>query len=102
MTISTLFESMEYGPAPESPAAAEAWLNQHNRTFSHFIGNTWVGSETQPSIDVLNPATGEPIATIADGNQADINLAVESARKAFTSWSKRSGHERARYLYAIA
>ena len=102
MTISSLFDTMEYGPAPESPAAAHAWLDQHNRSFKHFIGNAWVDPAAQTTIHVLNPATGEQIADIADANQTDINLAVETARKAFPSWSKLSGHARARHLYAIA
>lgn len=102
MTLSTLFETMEYGPAPESPAAAHAWLDQHNRSFKQFIGNAWTEPASKTTIDVLNPATGQHLASISDANQTDINLAVESARKAFSSWSKLSSHTRARHLYAIA
>ena len=102
MTIPSLFETMEYGPAPESPAAVNAWLDQHNRSFTHFIGNTWATPSAKATIDVMNPATGKQIASIADANQEDIDIAVDTARKAFHTWSTLSGHARARHLYAIA
>ena len=93
---------MTYGPAPESTAAADAWLDGHNRSFQHFVGNTWAKPQAKTTIDVLNPATGEKFASVADANAKDIDHAVQTARKAFKSWSETSGHERARYLYAIA
>ncbi|MFK7847436.1 MAG: aldehyde dehydrogenase family protein [Rhodothermales bacterium] len=102
MKITSLFESMAYGPAPESPATANAWLDQHKRKFRHFIGNAWKKAAAKTTIDVHNPATGKKLASISDANETDINAAVKSARSAFNTWSKTSGHERAKYLYAIA
>lgn len=97
-----MFDSMAYGPAPESAAAAQAWLDQHKRSFNHFIGNAWAKPSAKTTIEVNNPATGDQLARIADANQSDIDNAVKAARKAFGSWSQLSGHARARHLYALA
>ena len=59
--------SLEYGPAPESPAVAEAWLEDHGRSFGHFIGNKWVKPEDRKPYDSFNPATGQRLATTVQG-----------------------------------
>src|SRR5688572_6754904 len=102
MTIPELFKSTPYGPAPEVPDAAYAWLDDHQRKIGLFINNKWVKPSGDRYMDVLNPATREKIADVADANTQDVNTAVEAARKAFKTWSKTSSHERARHLYAIA
>jgi aldehyde dehydrogenase (NAD+) len=102
MTVSEIFETMAYGPAPESPAAAHAWLDEHKRKFGLFINNEWVEPGSKKYFDSTNPATGEKLARTAQADQAEVNAAVEAAREAFKAWSKLSGHARARHLYAIA
>src|SRR5262249_38085736 len=52
--------------------------------------------------DSADPATGEKIASVAQGSAADIDAAVEAARKALDTWQHLSTHARARYLYALA
>lgn len=37
-TVKDIFDTMDYGPAPESAASAVAWLERHGRTFDLFIG----------------------------------------------------------------
>ncbi len=101
-SISSLLDTMPYGPAPESPKAAEAWLDGHGRRFDLFIGNEWRGPSEGRYMDVKRPATGETIAQVADAGAADVDAAAQSAREAFKSWSGLSGHERARRLYALA
>ena len=93
---------MEYGPAPESPSFANAWLDSHERQFELFINNQWQPPSDAAYRPVQNPATGQPLAQVAIGSEADVNTAVAAARQAFESWSQTSGHIRARYLYAIA
>jgi len=93
---------MDYGPAPESPAVVEAWLEEHGRDFGLFIDNEWVRPENRDTYPSFNPATGEQLAVTTQAGQDDVNLAVESARKAFDTWSVAPGIVRARYLYAIA
>ena len=102
MSIAENFLTMEYGPAPEDPKDALAWLDRHNRTFGHFIGGEWQQPVDGVHFDSLNPATGEKIASVSQGSAADINVAVEAARKAFPKWQALTPHGRARYLYAIA
>lgn len=100
MTIKELFDTMEYGPAPESAAEALAWLVDQGDRFGHFID----GAFTTPGdgFDSRNPATGEVLATLTHATQADVEAAVAAARKAQPKWAALGGAGRARYLYAIA
>lgn len=100
--IAELFENMSYGPAPESSASAQAWLESHKQQFDLFINNQWVKPADGGYIDVANPATGKILTKIADAKSADVDKAVKSARKAFKSWSALSPHQRARHMYAIS
>ncbi len=101
MKIIDAFDTMEYGPAPESSAPAHAWLNAH-QPFGLFINNQWQPPASNQYLESINPATGKPIARVASANSADVNAAVAAAHQAFTSWSTTPGHVRARYLYALA
>ncbi len=100
MNIPEIFETMDYGPAPESDGEARAWIARNDGAFGHFIG----GSFTAPgkTFATKNPATGEELAHITQGTAEDIDAATSAARKAFPRWSKLSGHQRARHLYAMA
>ena len=99
MTISERLDKMDYGPAPEDASDALAWLVDQGDEFGHFIDGTF----TKPTDDFQskNPATGEVLANLSQATQADVDAAVTAARKAQKSWSK-SGHTRAKYLYALA
>jgi aldehyde dehydrogenase (NAD+) len=102
MDLLEIFKTMPFGPAPESPEAANAWLEQHGRQFGLFINNAWVkpsGLEYYPS---YNPGTGEKLAETIQAGQSEVDAAVAAARQAFGSWSKTPGQVRAKYLYAIA
>ncbi len=99
MSIKEIFESMEYGPAPESASEALAWIASHDGRFGCHIGGAFQApGETFPS---RNPATGATLAEIAQGSQSDVDAAVAAARSAQPAWG-RDGHARARVLYAIA
>ncbi len=93
---------MTYGPAPEAADTAYAWLDAHERKFGLFVNNKWIEPKSGAYLPSVNPATGDPLAQYADANAGDVDAAVAAARSAFASWSKLSGHARARYLYAIA
>jgi aldehyde dehydrogenase (NAD+) len=99
-TVKEIFETMEYGPAPESPDFVDAWLEKHGRRFGHFINGRFV--EGSSAFEVINPANKAVIATVSQGSSAEIDQAVQAAGTAFEHWRTLSGHERARYLYAIA
>ena len=100
MNIRDIFETMSYGPAPEGAAEAVAWLDRHERRFGQFIG----GAFTAPGavFPTKNPASGTLLAEVSQGGAAEVAAAVAAARKAFGPWSRKSGHGRARVLYALA
>jgi aldehyde dehydrogenase (NAD+) len=102
MNVADILKTMDYGPAPESPEAANAWLADHERKFGLFINNRWVFPENPSYYASNNPATGELLAETVQAGQAEVDAAVAAARQAFQGWSQTPGHERARYLYAIA
>lgn len=99
-TVRTAFETMAWGPAPESPKLAQEWLDRHQRRFGQFIGGRWhAPGET---FAVINPATREELAHATQGTDADVAAAVAAAREALPGWEALGGHGRARWLYAIA
>jgi aldehyde dehydrogenase (NAD+) len=102
MDIAAIFETMEYGPAPESAEAAKAWLADHEGKLGLFINGGWVYPEKASYYASYNPATGEKLADTVQAGQDEVDAAVSAARQAFQSWSQTPGTERARYLYAIA
>ena len=67
-----------------------------------FIGGEWVagdGSEGQP---IINPATGETIAEVPKGTEADVDRAVKAARKAYPEWFETVPKERSEMLLKLA
>jgi aldehyde dehydrogenase (NAD+) len=98
-TVTEILTTMDYGPAPEASGEVMAWLKARGR-FGHFID----GAFTAPgkTFASRNPATGEALAEVTQGTAADVAAAVTAARAAFGPWSKLPGHERAKWLYAIA
>src|SRR5438105_3084817 len=100
-TVSEIFETMAYGPAPESNKQAREWLEKHAREFGLFIGGRWVKGESGESFDVLNPATTERLARVTQAGPGDVDAAVAAARRALPGWSGLAGHARARHLYAL-
>ncbi|MEO3476321.1 aldehyde dehydrogenase family protein [Phaeobacter sp. CAU 1743] len=100
MTVKEIFDTMSYGPAPESAAEALAWLVDQGDRFGHFIN----GAFTAPGdgFNSQNPATGEVLATLTQATQTDVDTAVAASRSAQPKWEKLGGPGRARYLYAIA
>jgi aldehyde dehydrogenase (NAD+) len=100
VTVAEVFESMAWGPAPESAELAQAWLEQHARRFGHFVGGQWRDGQT--TFEVFNPANRARLAEVAQGTAEAIDAAVRSARDALLDWTGAPGHVRARYLYALA
>ncbi|MCP4265379.1 MAG: aldehyde dehydrogenase family protein [Candidatus Brocadiaceae bacterium] len=69
-----------------------------------FIDGKWVDSVSGKTFDTLNPATEEVLTSVAEGDKADIDLAVAAARKAFEEgpWRKMDARDRGRIIYKIA
>ncbi|HEU4699004.1 MAG TPA: aldehyde dehydrogenase family protein [Gemmatimonadales bacterium] len=101
-SIPEIFQTMAWGPAPEAAGPAVQWLESHGRAFGHFIDGEWTAADAGASFETLNPATGKPLARIAEGSAADVDRAVRAARRAQADWWALGGHGRARYLYALA
>src|SRR5437660_4119244 len=69
-----------------------------------FIGGKWLDSVSGKTFPTLNPASGEVICQVAEGDKADIDLAARAARKAFEEgpWPKMTAAERGRLLHKLA
>jgi aldehyde dehydrogenase (NAD+) len=102
MTIKEIYNTMSYGSAPESAAQANEFLDAHNRQFDLFINGEWRTPSSGVYFDSANPSNQQVLARIAEANAQDVNDAVEAANKALPEWVAIGGHQRARYLYALA
>ena len=79
-------------PASETP-----------RKYQLFIDGKWVDAESGKTFTTPNPATGNTLAEVAEGDKADIDKAVEAARRAFEgAWSKVSARDRGRMMYKLS
>jgi aldehyde dehydrogenase (NAD+) len=68
------------------------------------IDGQWRDSASGKTFETVNPATEEVIAQVAEGDAADIDLAVKAARRAFDSgpWSKMDARDRTRLINRLA
>ncbi|HSM35649.1 MAG TPA: aldehyde dehydrogenase family protein [Longimicrobiales bacterium] len=100
--VAEIFDTMEYGPAPESRAPVDAWIEGRSGRFDHVIDGAYRAPASGEYLEVMNPASGTLLAHVAQGDEADVAAAVEAARRAQPAWAELGGHGRARHLYAIA
>jgi len=101
-SVARYFDTMDYGPAPESDTDARQWLARHAEGFGHFIGGRFTDVSAGAQFDTAEPATGQRLAGIAQGSAQDVDAAVAAARAAQPGWLALGGHGRARHLYALA
>ena len=102
-TVAKIFETMEYGPAPESDAPALEWIKQHDSgRFGHYVNGAWIAPSDGQYFETINPATKAVLARVAQGSKADVDAAVAAANAAAPGWAGLPAHARARYLYALA
>jgi aldehyde dehydrogenase (NAD+) len=87
----------EYAPAPESRDIVDI-----RPSYGLFINGEWVESQGDERHKTINPATEENLAEVAWATEADVDRAVEAARKAFVTWSAMPGSDRAKYIFRIA
>ncbi|MBX5437299.1 MAG: aldehyde dehydrogenase family protein [Alicyclobacillaceae bacterium] len=68
------------------------------------IGGQWVSAVSGKTFPTVNPATGEVLAHVPDGDAADVDKAVRAARRALEEgpWSRMTPAERSRLLYKLA
>ena len=80
--------------------SVQAFLSQPRKML---IGNQWRDARSGETIPGIDPATGQTIATVAAGGEAEANEAVFAARRAFNgAWRKLSPYERGRLLQKVA
>ncbi|MDP9895250.1 aldehyde dehydrogenase (NAD+) [Variovorax boronicumulans] len=101
-SVARYFDTMDYGPAPESDTDARQWLARHAEGFGHFIDGRFTDASAGARFDTAEPATGQRLAGIAQGSAQDVDAAVAAARAAQPGWLALGGHGRARHLYALA
>jgi aldehyde dehydrogenase (NAD+) len=86
----------EYAPAPESRSIVDI-----KSSYGLFINGDWVTSGE--TFKTISPATEEVLADVTAASEADVDAAVQAARRAYDKvWSRMAGRDRAKYLYRIA
>lgn len=87
----------EYAPAPQATGVVDI-----RSSYGLFIDGEF-REPTGGSRKTINPATEEVLAEVGDASQADVDAAVQAARRAQTKvWGPMPGPERAKYLYRIS
>jgi aldehyde dehydrogenase (NAD+) len=88
----------EYASAPESRDIVSI-----QSEYGLFVDGEFVAPRSGEHFATINPASEEPLASVAQAGEEDVDLAVASARQAYErSWGTMPGRERAKYLYRIA
>jgi phenylacetaldehyde dehydrogenase len=92
-----------------SATATASQLHSHVQEFldkprKMFIDGKWVEAASGKTFPTYNPATGEVMAQVAEGDREDINRAVQAARKAFDGgpWPEMTASERGRLIWKLA
>src|SRR5437764_5683089 len=67
-----------------------------------FIDGKWLGGNGRRGEDVINPATEKPLAHLPHASQADLDAALEAAKKGFAVWRTTSTYDRAKIMRKAA
>ncbi|MEI8313638.1 MAG: aldehyde dehydrogenase family protein, partial [Verrucomicrobiota bacterium] len=86
-------------PVTKIGSAARRFLSKPKKLL---INGKWVAAASGKTFNVFDPATGDAIASVAEGEAEDIDLAVKAARKAFCGpWSRLTPSERGKIIWKI-
>ena len=90
-------------PLPSSTSTPESLRAFIASPKQLLINGQWVSAKSEKTFDVFDPATDKVVASVAEGDAADVNLAVAAARRAFDSgpWSKMTASDRGRLIWKI-
>jgi succinate-semialdehyde dehydrogenase/glutarate-semialdehyde dehydrogenase len=72
--------------------------SHHLKREANLIGGQWVGAESDKTIEVFNPATGEAIGAVPNSGRAETRRAIAAAAAAFETFRKTTAQERAKWL----
>ena len=67
----------------------------------NLVGGKWVTSTSPAGIELLNPATGEPLGHSPAGSAAEVDTAVQAAHTAFASWRRVPAVDRVQYMFKL-
>ena len=84
-----------------NPGTPESNVKFRKR-YENYIGGDWVAPVAGEYFDNVTPVTGEVFCQVARGREADINLAIDAAKKAAPKWGVTSVQERSLVLLRIA
>jgi aldehyde dehydrogenase (NAD+) len=87
----------DYAPAPESPDHVRL-----RESYGLFIDGEFRDPADGRRVPTINPATEQPLADVAFAGEADLQAAVQSARRAQPGWAALPGLERGKYLFRVA
>ena len=71
------------------------------RTIQNYVGGSFTAPSTDRTLEVLNPATQEPLALVPLSSADDLEQAVAAARAALPGWRSKPVIERARWLFSL-
>ncbi|KAM9036373.1 LOW QUALITY PROTEIN: aldehyde dehydrogenase family 16 member A1 [Sarcophilus harrisii] len=100
--VRSIFSTMDYGPAPESPSLVLAWLDKQGSTLGHFVNGKWLKPEGQEPVTCRDPCSGELLASCLQADDGFVALAVDVAGRALEAWSPLPGAARAQHLLRLA
>ncbi|AOA62394.1 Aldehyde dehydrogenase [NAD(P)+] 1 [Komagataella phaffii CBS 7435] len=86
--------------SPLSKSIAFPTGQKYDQPIGLYINGEW--RESKDTIDVINPSNGEVITSVYAAQESDVDNAVSSARKAFKTWKKLAGEERATLMNRLA
>jgi 1-pyrroline dehydrogenase len=71
-------------------------------SYKNFVGGEWVDAAEGGVEQIVNPATGEVVAEVPQGTEADVDRAVQAAKQAYPEWRDSTPGERAEVLLKLA
>src|SRR5215212_1698914 len=84
-------------------SSAQSAASDQPRKYQLFIYGQWGDAESGKTFTTPNPATGETLGEVAAADKADVDKAVQAARRAYEGkWSKMSARDRGRLMYKLA
>ncbi|HVZ84332.1 MAG TPA: aldehyde dehydrogenase family protein, partial [Terracidiphilus sp.] len=67
----------------------------------NLIGGQWLAPASEPGLELINPATGEPLGRSPVGSAAEVDAAVQAAQKAFPVWRALPAGDRVQFLFRL-
>ena len=96
------YKNIEYGPALEDSKEVLSWIKKISPSNKNYINGKWFASKSLRRIQIIDPSNKKKLFKLTISSKKDVDLAVESATKAHSKWSKLTSIKRSQYLYALA